>query len=146
MLEDIQKQDLFKLRNEFIQTVKLVQWDEVTTVEVLKSAIESKYFNLIDGLETAEIIMDRIFKEKYPSSHYIRYLNMLANTKQDDFLTIKYYKGYIIDICESLKICFNWSEKQKNLKADEAFYTGLSRRTQLEMSRLNVQTIIEYMK
>ncbi|KAG0420404.1 hypothetical protein EQH57_0160, partial [Dictyocoela roeselum] len=138
MLEDIQKQDLFKWRNEFIQTVKLAQWNEVTAVEVLKSAIESQYHDLIDGLDTIEKIMNKIFKTKYPESHYIRYLNMLANVKQDDFLTIK---EYINDICQRLMICMNWNEEQKNIKAEEAFYTGLSRRTQLDMSRLNVTTI-----
>ncbi|KAG0442137.1 hypothetical protein DMUE_0507 [Dictyocoela muelleri] len=141
MLEDIQRQDLFKWKNEFIQTVKLAQWNEVTAVEVLRSAIDSQYFNLIDELDTIEKIMKKIFKTKYPESHYIRYLNMLANAKQDDFLTIKEYKEYINDICQRLMICMNWSEEQMNVKAEEAFYTGLSRRTQLEMSRLNVTTI-----
>ncbi|KAG0441893.1 hypothetical protein DMUE_0713 [Dictyocoela muelleri] len=63
---------------------------------------------------------------------------MLANAKQDDFLTIK---EYINVIFQRLMICMDWIEEQINVKAEEAFYTELSRRTQVEISSLNVTTI-----
>ncbi|KAG0434762.1 hypothetical protein DMUE_5038 [Dictyocoela muelleri] len=66
---------------------------------------------------------------------------MLSKLNQDNYLTIKEYKQAISDICERLKICREWNEDQSMMKAEEAFYIRLSKRTQLEMSRLNVQNI-----
>ncbi|KAG0435947.1 hypothetical protein DMUE_4464, partial [Dictyocoela muelleri] len=89
MLEDIQKQNLFKWKNELTQTVKLAKWDNETVSEILKASIDAQYFHIIDGLTTVDDIMNAILRYKYPTNNYIKYLNMLANTKQDDFITIK---------------------------------------------------------
>lgn len=62
---------------------------------------------------------------------------MLANTKQDDFMTIKEYKDCIGRICRRLGICMGWDNAQTNAKAEEAFYTGLSQRTKLEIEYEN---------
>lgn len=92
MLEDIECQDLFKWGTEFIQTMKLAQWDFHAAVEVLKASIDSKYYELIEGANTAEEIMKIILKQKYLAKHYLKYLNILANVQQGDFLTKKEYR------------------------------------------------------
>ncbi|KAG0435690.1 Transposon Tf2-9 polyprotein, partial [Dictyocoela muelleri] len=141
MLEDLWKQDLFQWRNEFIKTAQLANWDELTALEVLKSSVDTQYFDIIKTAETVETAIKMILQQKYPRNHYLRYLNMLSNTRQDNYLTIKEYKEEINIICERLQICMQWTDEQRILKSEEAFYNGLSKRTQLEMSRLNVQTI-----
>ncbi|KAG0441314.1 hypothetical protein DMUE_1138 [Dictyocoela muelleri] len=83
------------------------------------------------------------FQKIYPRNHYLRYPNILSNIHQDDFLTIKDYSNEITNVCEKLQICMNWSDEQRLTKIKETFYRGLTKRTQLEMSRLNVQTINE---
>ncbi|KAG0439134.1 hypothetical protein DMUE_2644 [Dictyocoela muelleri] len=142
MLEDIQKQNLFKWKTEFEQTAKLAKWDNDTATEVLKSSIDARYFYLIENLTSVHEIMNVILRHKYPEDNYIKYLNMLSNTKQDDFMTIKEYKEYIGKVCERLGICMGWNSIQVSAKAEEAFYTGLSKRTKLDMSRLNIRTIV----
>ncbi|KAG0441748.1 hypothetical protein DMUE_0823 [Dictyocoela muelleri] len=146
MLEDIQRQDLFRWRNEFMQTVKLTRWEEQTAVEVLKSSIGSKYYDLIEDFNTVNDIMIKISKKKKNFNHYLKYLNMLSNIKQDDFLTIKEYKDYIHKICIRLQTCMDWSDSQMENIAEEIFYNGISKRTQCVMSRLNVQSILEIYK
>ncbi|KAG0442056.1 hypothetical protein DMUE_0574 [Dictyocoela muelleri] len=143
MLEEIQKQDLFKWSDEFKQTVKLAGWNDITAVEVLRSSIDSKYYSLIQDAATVDNIIDIILSHKYPASHYTKYLNMLSNVRQDDFLRIKEYKENKVNICKRLKICMGKTESQTRIKAEEVFYTGLSKRTQLEMSRLNVRNIVD---
>ncbi|KAG0440838.1 hypothetical protein DMUE_1462 [Dictyocoela muelleri] len=86
--------------------------------------------------------MNVILRHKYPEDNYIKYLNMLSNTKQDDFMTIKEYKKYIGKVCERLGIRMGWSSIQVSAKVEEAFYTGLSKRTRRKMSRLNIRTIV----
>ncbi|KAG0441140.1 hypothetical protein DMUE_1272 [Dictyocoela muelleri] len=141
MLEDISKQDLFRWKEEFLQTAKLANWDDYTIYEVLKSSIDATYYSLIEDVNDASTLITRIFQEKYPTKHYLKYLNMLSNVRQDNFLTIKEYKEAIKSICARLRICMSWTEEQEGMKAEESFYHGLSQRTQLEMSRLNITTI-----
>lgn len=88
-------------------------------------------------------LLQKIFQEKYPRNHYLRYLNILSNIHQDDFITIKDYSNAITNVCENLQICMSWSDEQQLSKIEETFYHGLSKRTQLEMSRLIVQTVNE---
>lgn len=67
---------------------------------------------------------------------------MFAKTKPDDFMTIKGYKYKFGNICERPGVCMGRDDAQMNAKIEEAFYTGLSKRKKLEMSRLNIRIII----
>lgn len=66
---------------------------------------------------------------------------MLSNIRQDHFPTIQEYKETTKDICARLRFCMKQTEEKECSKAEESFYHGLSQRTQLEMSRLNITTI-----
>ncbi|KAG0437751.1 hypothetical protein DMUE_3506 [Dictyocoela muelleri] len=100
MLENIERQHLFKWKNEFFKTAQLANWDEQTALEVLKSSIDTQYFDIVAGEHTVESAINSIMCVKYPRNHYLRYLNMLSNLNQDNYLTIKEYKQAISDICE----------------------------------------------
>ncbi|KAG0439910.1 hypothetical protein DMUE_2120 [Dictyocoela muelleri] len=121
--------------------MKIAQWDNVTAAEVLRTSIDSKYFHLVDNTSDINEMISRIFSEKYPSKHYLKYLNTLSNIKQNYFLTIKEYKTAIEETCKRLAICMGWSKEQEIINTEESFYHGLSSRIQLEMSRLNVSSI-----
>ncbi|KAG0419639.1 hypothetical protein EQH57_0448 [Dictyocoela roeselum] len=86
-------------------------------------------------------MMKVIFKFKYPERDHVKYLNQLSNIKQNNFLRIRDYRDELINTIKKLSICLNWSQKMEEAKIKEAFYCGLSRRIQLEMTRLNVQYI-----
>ncbi|KAG0434761.1 hypothetical protein DMUE_5039 [Dictyocoela muelleri] len=49
LLEDIDRQDLFKWKNEFLKTAQLANWNEETALEVLKSSIDTQYFDIVAG-------------------------------------------------------------------------------------------------
>lgn len=68
---------------------------------------------------------------------------MLLNVHQDNFLTIKEYRSVTENICARLKIYRNLSKYLEGMEIDKFFYFGLSQRTQLEMSRLNITTITD---
>ncbi|KAG0420508.1 Transposon Tf2-6 polyprotein [Dictyocoela roeselum] len=141
MLENIEKQDIFSWRDEFIQTAQLAGWSADTASEVLKSSVDTKYFHLIANLTSLEDMIQAIFKYKYPEKDHVKYLNQLSNVKQNNFIRISEFKDEIIKTTRKLSICLGWNSEMEELKIKEAFYYGLSKRTQLEMTRLNVQDI-----
>ncbi|KAG0439805.1 hypothetical protein DMUE_2177 [Dictyocoela muelleri] len=61
MLEDIQKQELFKWTDGFKQTVELEGWNNITTAEVLKSSVDAKYYNIIQDAATVDNIIDNFY-------------------------------------------------------------------------------------
>ncbi|KAG0430993.1 hypothetical protein DMUE_5604, partial [Dictyocoela muelleri] len=143
MLEDIERQNLFEWKEEFLQSAKLAQWNEEATLQFLRSSIDSKYLYLIENVTTLDQALSNIFTTKYPLKNYLKYLNQLSHVYQDQFWTIKEYKNHIEEICTRLAICIGWTNEQKSLKIEESFYNGLSKRTQLEMARLNITKISE---
>ncbi|KAG0438125.1 hypothetical protein DMUE_3283 [Dictyocoela muelleri] len=139
MLESIEKQYLYKWKEEILQTASIASWDEPTTVGVVKASIASKYLHLIQHKMTLDEIWKAILEHKYPYSDNLKYLNKLANTQQNDFLTIKKYYNTIESICTRLGTCLGWNEDMRRIKCQEAFYNGLSKRCKLEMVRLNIK-------
>ncbi|KAG0420253.1 hypothetical protein EQH57_0235 [Dictyocoela roeselum] len=107
---------------------------------VLKPFISSKYIDLIDNCDRLDDMLHVIFLKRYPREKQLKYQNKLFMIQQDDFRTIKEYKDEIIRTANKLGICLQWGQEQVNMKVEEAFYSGLSKRTKLEMVRLNVQT------
>lgn len=85
----------------------------------------------------------RLLQIKYPRSDAIQYYNKLNSIKQNDFVTIKLFQREIHCTCTRLAICNYWNETQKIQKAQETLYNGLSRRTQLEIARLNIRDFSE---
>lgn len=60
--------------------------------------------------------------------------------KQNDCLTIKGYCEDVKDTCGKIAICGNWNKQITDSTVNEFFYNNLTKRTQLEMSRLNMKT------
>jgi hypothetical protein len=89
---------------------------------------------------------ENLFRAKYPQSDAIHYYTQLTNLRQNDFLTIQEYHEEIMHTCERLAICKSWDQTTLQNRAEEVFYNGLTKRTQLEMSRLNIQTPSEMFK
>ncbi|KAG0431176.1 Retrovirus-related Pol polyprotein from transposon gypsy [Dictyocoela muelleri] len=140
MLESIEKQDIFKWKDEIIQTQQLALWDESTTVGVVKASVSTEYLHLIHSATTLNEIWNTILSHKYPPNKYLKYLNQLANTHQNNFLTIKAYRRQIEYLSTCLRITQGWNIETVQHKINEAFFNGLSKRCQLEMARLNVRT------
>ncbi|KAG0438905.1 hypothetical protein DMUE_2802 [Dictyocoela muelleri] len=140
MLEKIYEQDLFVWKDEFMLTIKVANWDDPTALGVLKISISSEYIDLIYDCIALEDMMNAIFNQRYPREKQLKYKNKLFTIQQDDYRTIKEYRHDIIKSALKLGICMDWTREQIEMKIDEGFYTGLSKRTKLEMIRLNVQT------
>lgn len=58
-------------------------------------------------------------------------------------MTIKEYYAEIERLTLRLGVCLNWSEEMCQMKVQEAFINGLSKRCQLEMARLNIRECVE---
>ncbi|KAG0440246.1 hypothetical protein DMUE_1881 [Dictyocoela muelleri] len=52
MLESIENQDIFKCKDEIIQTQQLALWNESTTVGVVKASVSTEYLHLIHSATT----------------------------------------------------------------------------------------------
>ncbi|KAG0417386.1 hypothetical protein EQH57_0980 [Dictyocoela roeselum] len=141
MPEDVQRQDIFKWREEFIETIKLAGWNEDQATKVLKASISAEYLRQIENLNTVSDIMQVIFKTKYPQKDNVKYLNQQTNIKQNNFLRIRNFRNAILDTTQKLSVCLNWNNEMREIKTREAFYYGLSKRTQLEMIHLNIHNI-----
>ncbi|KAG0437171.1 hypothetical protein DMUE_3848 [Dictyocoela muelleri] len=70
MLEDIKRQNLFEWKEDFLQSAKLAQWNEEATLQVLISSIDSKYFYLIENVNSLDQALSNIFTIKYPLKNY----------------------------------------------------------------------------
>ncbi|KAG0441876.1 hypothetical protein DMUE_0724 [Dictyocoela muelleri] len=107
MLENIEKQDLFAWKNEFVQTALLAGWDDRIAAQVLKSSISTNYFGYISGCNTTSEIIQTLFKMKHPSKNHVKYLNQLSNIKQNHYLRISEYKQEIENVIRKLSVCLN---------------------------------------
>ncbi|KAG0417846.1 hypothetical protein EQH57_0858, partial [Dictyocoela roeselum] len=143
MLESLEDQDIFRWKEEFEQTMMLAAWTETAAVGVIKASCANKYLSLIQDKSTLNDIWATLLKYKYPHSDHLKYLNKLWGMRQNSFLTIKEYRDKIVDLCTRLAVCLDWGTEIKEHRVVEAFYNGLSKRCQLEMSRLNVKTCQE---
>ncbi|KAG0438774.1 hypothetical protein DMUE_2884 [Dictyocoela muelleri] len=141
MLDNIERQDIFKWRNEFLQTAQIAGWTSESAGQVLISLISTEYFYLVSGLNDVEDVMKAIFRFKYPAKDHVKYLNQLSNIKRNNFLRIREFRDEIINTTNKLSVCLDWNNEMKKSKIKEAFYYGLSRRTQLEMICLNIHDI-----
>ncbi|KAG0435297.1 hypothetical protein DMUE_4786 [Dictyocoela muelleri] len=101
MLENIDKQDLFDWKGEFLQTVQIAGWDEQTASKVLKSSISTSYFDLIKNFNTPGDIISALFRYKYSEKNHVKYLNQLAKTKQNHFLRISQYRDDMVRILKN---------------------------------------------
>ncbi|KAG0442009.1 hypothetical protein DMUE_0615 [Dictyocoela muelleri] len=61
MLEDIEKQDIFKLRDELLQTAKAKNRDNNTACEIRRSSIDSEYYTLVEDITDFKIMVKRFF-------------------------------------------------------------------------------------
>ncbi|KAG0440449.1 Transposon Tf2-9 polyprotein [Dictyocoela muelleri] len=143
MLEDIERQDVFRWKEEFMQTAKLASWTDEVALQVMRESVDAKYFTLLDKATSLPTAFEVILKNKYPQKNYLKYLNQISNIHQDQFLTIKEYRNFIEDTVTRLGICMNWTTEQCEFKMYEAFFYGLAKRTQIEMARLNIKEISE---
>ncbi|KAG0420258.1 hypothetical protein EQH57_0227 [Dictyocoela roeselum] len=108
---------------------------------VLKSSISTNYYALISLLTNVDDMIKAIYKFKYPAKDHVKYMSQLSKIKENNYLRISEFEEEIIKTTRKLSICLDWGEEMQNNKINEAFYYGLSKRTQLEMTRLNVHDI-----
>lgn len=143
LLTDIGKQDLFKYRADFNETAILCGWSEETKKDVLHAITSAELTPLYRGIETTNDKFYALLRRKYPPEDANSYYNKLNNIRQNDYATIELYHSDIKYICERLSICKDWNQNMCNQKIQEALFNGLTNRTKLEMSRLNIRNIEE---
>ncbi|KAG0420228.1 hypothetical protein EQH57_0246, partial [Dictyocoela roeselum] len=141
LLEDIKRQDIFSWKDEIYETATLAKWDELTTIQVIKSISATDIQPLFSDCETLQDIFKAILKRKYPAGDALKYMTTLSTLKQNNFATIEEYKDEIEYHCKRLITCLEGDAASMNAKICETFYNGLSERTKLEMARLNIQDI-----
>ncbi|KAG0435614.1 hypothetical protein DMUE_4641, partial [Dictyocoela muelleri] len=146
LLEDISKQDIFEWKREIIETATLSQWNEETTIQVIKSISATSILPLFHTCSNLDDIFKTILKHKYPETDALKYMTTLTTIKQDKYPTIEEYKLDIEDTCRKLITCLNGDSSAEVLKIRETFYNGLSDRTKLEMARLNIKDIDHMIK
>ncbi|MGL5708014.1 MAG: retropepsin-like aspartic protease, partial [Aeromonas sp.] len=143
LLNSVESQNIFKYREEFIETAKLCGWDEDTQNTVLLALTSAELHPLYHGTTTTSEKFTALLKNKYPEESAINYYNRITNTKQNDFVTIDSYLKEIEYICKRLAVCKSWTSSMTNQRKEEFFFNGLTKRTQLEMARLNVKNLSE---
>lgn len=99
--------------------------------------------HLYRNSNTIEDKLNALLYAKYPEADSLKYYTELSLCKQNNNTTITLYKDAIDEICPKIGICKHWTVETRSFKQDEVFYTGLTKRTQLEMARLNVKTLTE---
>jgi hypothetical protein len=121
----------------------ICKWTEHTANDVLVSLTSSHLLHLYSNCETLNQKFNALLEAKFPSNDALKYYTQLTTLRQCDYLTIEEYKTSIEEVCKKLSICKKWNVESTNSKVEESFYNGLSRRTQLEMARLNVKSLGE---
>jgi hypothetical protein len=143
LLTSLENQDLFKYRTDFYEVANLCKWSEETSNEVLISLTSSELLKHYKGCSTTIEKFNSLLRAKYPPTDSLKYYTQLTLIKQNDYLTILEYKDQIEKVCMKLAACKQWNEQTLEFKREEIFYNGLTKRTQLEMSRLNVKNLGE---
>ncbi|MGL5707545.1 MAG: reverse transcriptase domain-containing protein [Aeromonas sp.] len=143
ILNDLDEQDIFKWRLDFLETVKLCQWSEETATTVLFSITNSSLHSIFANDKNIDDRISSLLKRKYPPTKSFHYYNKLATINQNNFWTIKLYLEEIKRIVERLAITKNWSIEVHQAKVEETFANGLSQRCRLEMVRLNIHDFNE---
>lgn len=121
----------------------ICRWEEDVANEVLISLTASNLLYLYNDRRTLESKFMALLQAKFPPSDSFKYYTELSTLKQSNFLTIMDYKNAIESTCKKLSVCKNWNNEIEQSKTEECFFNGLSRRTQLEMARLNVKNLKE---
>lgn len=119
----------------------MTEWNEEQAAKVLIASISTEYLRQLENLNTVDNIMQVIFKTKYPEKNNVKYFNQLTNIRQNNFLRISDFRDAILDTIHKLGVCLNLNNEMREMKTREAFYYGLSKRSQLEMIRLNIHNI-----
>jgi hypothetical protein len=141
LLTSLNDQDVFKYIAEFNEIASLSRWNEETSNEVLTSLTASNLLGYYTNCHSTKDKFQSLLKHKYPQTDSLKYYNQISSIKQKDFYTISCYKAKIYDICKQLAACNSWNSETLQFKIEEVFYNGLSKRSQLEMARLNVHSI-----
>lgn len=142
LLTSIEHQNLIDYRRDFYEIKASCRCDDATANDVLISLTSTKLLPYYTGQNTLEDKLNSLLSVKYPASDSLKYYTELSTLRQCDFVTTAKYKERIEEICLKLGNCKRWNHEIIVHKTEECFYNGLSRRTQLEMSRLNIKSLV----
>lgn len=142
-LTNIQHQDLFKWKTNFLETKLVCNWDENTAITVLENITSTDYLHLLKKHQTLSEKISAIFDLKYPSNTSYSIAQELSGLRQTNFYTIEDYIKKIDELTNKLAVMRHYTMNQINEKREETFYQGLDDLTKLEMTRLNIITYKE---
>ncbi|KAG0438227.1 hypothetical protein DMUE_3219, partial [Dictyocoela muelleri] len=66
LLEDLDKQDIFALREEILETASIAYWDEVTTLQVIKSISSTSILSILRDARTIGDAFSSLFDINIP--------------------------------------------------------------------------------
>eukprot|EP00477_Mikrocytos_mackini_P002391 GAHX01002652.1.p1 GENE.GAHX01002652.1~~GAHX01002652.1.p1 ORF type:complete len:272 (+),score=32.47 GAHX01002652.1:47-817(+) len=143
VLSSITDQDLFLWESEFRNTATACCWDETTSNHVLQSVTTNELHGIYKGKETTAEKLAAVFQYKYNQNSALKLQTELAGLKQYKIPTACIYMASISELVRQLAIIHGWTDVEKSRKIEETFYNGLTRRTQLEMSKMNITEIAD---
>ena len=142
-LESIEKQNILAWYDEFAETCRLCGWNDETIETTLIFIASPKLQYLFQGTNSPQEKFTRILQAKYPPNQCFSFTKELSSIKQYKFRTIKKYVHKLSTVLRKLGISKGLTQEEIENKKQELFYTGLTKRTQLELVRLNANSFEE---
>lgn len=137
-LHDVNKQDMFKWKSIFYETIRLCNWSEETAITVLENVVHTDYLATTQEYKALDDKVNALMNIKYPTTHFFHIKQQLASVKQEDFYTIKDFMQKIDEFLQRLALIKPNTPAENREKREEAFYTGLSNISKVEMRRHNI--------
>ena len=141
VVDDINGQDILSWATEFKEIVSLCGWEEKAAFTILKSLIDQELFHLIKDKRTVVTGLNALIKAKYPEKKTTYYVKKYQSIYQENYTFIEEYAAAIKNAVIELGACRNWKVSELSERIEEAFHTGLSQRTSLEILKYEDQTM-----
>ncbi|KCZ74418.1 hypothetical protein H311_04617, partial [Anncaliia algerae PRA109] len=146
-LDDINNQDVKKWLISMQELVKQMQWDQNTSIKVIKGMIRDERIICKENYQSYEDIIAHIKKQTYIQDDAIIYLERLLRIKQKNYVWLENYVKEIQENVENYALSNNLTKKEMKRKFEESFMYGLATEVKIEMKKLNLsksKTIIKH--
>ena len=139
-------QDPVKWLEEFRETRKLCAWSENATVKILYSLVNKDLQKNIKDCLTFETAARQILNYSFPAARLSELYKAARKIKQNNYFLINDYARAVEESTKRIAACKNLSKKETADRCEESFLLGLSGRTQYELAKTNVDTMVEIIR
>lgn len=130
----------------FSVSSKLANWSTNDSLEILQSLIPPHVISEVLVIGDLEGTFDKIKALQLGTLSLPILLNELKLVKQENFYFIITYYNVILDIITKMSLINRYSKKETENKLLESFISGLHSETQLELQKLNINTVEDIVK